>query len=263
MAVEDHRQDVAGHGVDRVHGGGEGRDQDLAAVARVVARDHVRGVVWCGEDGVQRPGIAGKGIAVLLVEVPQRSAERVRRQCAQRLVARNQRRVGPVAGIGQDPCGGIGAGAPLFAHHALGVAQGHVGDRPVHVPGRGFDHLGEIGFLDVQRPGIGQHAAELAVIEHAIDHHHDGEILHRLGGEVAVLQDRDQVGRLNRGQGAEIGKIGPAQQVAPCRQDAGGIGVADRMAAGQRHLAHRAQDGVALLSADGTHLGAAVLTRRF
>src|SRR5262245_36812621 len=30
MAVEDHREDVAGHGIDRMHAGGEGRDQDLA-----------------------------------------------------------------------------------------------------------------------------------------------------------------------------------------------------------------------------------------
>jgi hypothetical protein len=41
MEEEDHRQDVPAHRIDRMHAGGEGGDQKLAAGAGVVVRDHM------------------------------------------------------------------------------------------------------------------------------------------------------------------------------------------------------------------------------
>src|SRR4029453_12633785 len=77
MEEEDHRQDVPAHRIDRMHAGGEGRDQKLAARTGVVARDHVRGIVRRPEGGVERRRIAWERITVPLVEVPQRLAEGV------------------------------------------------------------------------------------------------------------------------------------------------------------------------------------------
>ena len=67
------------------------------------------------------------------------------------------------------------------------------------------------------------------------------------------LQRRYEVGRFDRGQGADVGEVAPAQQVARRADDACPVGMADRMAAGQRDLAHRAQDGVAFAPADLPH----------
>ena len=120
--------------------------------------------------------------------------------------------------------------------------------------GRRLDQLGEIGRLDVERAGIFQHARHLVVVEHAVDQRHDGEVLHRLLAELALaLQRGDEVGRPDAGQGADIERLVAPQEPVPRGDDAGGVGMAERPAAGQRHLAHRAQDGVALAMADGPH----------
>jgi hypothetical protein len=120
---------------------------------------------------------------------------------------------------------------------------------------RRLDQVVEIVGLDVEGAGIVEHARELAVIELAVDQRHDGEVLHGLARQLRLAaQDRDEVGRLHRRQRPDIQKVAAAQQVACCSQHAGGVGVADRMAAGQRHLAHGAEDGVTLALADLAHL---------
>ena len=119
---------------------------------------------------------------------------------------------------------------------------------------RRLDQIGEIVGLDVEGAGIFQHALQLAVIERAVDHRHNGEIFYRLFGERSVLQDRHEVGWLDRGKRPEVGEAAAAQQIVPRRQDARGIRVGERPSAGQRHLAHSTQDGVALAMADGAHL---------
>ena len=116
---------------------------------------------------------------------------------------------------------------------------------------RRLDEIGEIVGFDVEGAGIVQDARQLLVVERAVDQRHDGEILHGLAGELGLaLERRDQVARLDGGQGAHVREVGTAQQVAPRGAHACRVCLGQRLAAGQRHLAHGAQDGVALAMAD-------------
>jgi hypothetical protein len=117
-----------------------------------------------------------------------------------------------------------------------------------------FDQVGEIVGLDIEGAGIVEHARELAVVEHAVDQRHDGEVLQRLVREFRLAaQDRDEVLRLHSRQRPDVQKVAAAQQIARGCEHAGGVGVGDRMAAGQRDLAHGAQDGVTFTTADFPH----------
>ena len=136
VPAEDHRQDVTGHRIFRMHGGGEGGDQQLAARPCVVAREDVGAVMGNGEGGVEPLGVAGESVAVLLEVGPEGASEAVRRQIAEGLETAHQRGVGGIAGIGQQPPVDVTA-APRPAGDALHVAAGHVRQHFLQaVPGR-------------------------------------------------------------------------------------------------------------------------------
>jgi hypothetical protein len=175
------------------------------------------------------------------------------RQLAQHLVARDQRGVGIGAAIGRDPGHRIQA-LRRAADDAVEVLARHVGDRPGEVAGRRLDQLGEIVGLDVEGTGIVQHVRELLLVERAVDQGHDGEIFHRLAREFGIaFQRRHEIARFHRAKRADVREIATAEQIVRRPEYARGIGMIDRMTAGQRHLAHGAQDGVALATADFPH----------
>jgi hypothetical protein len=141
------------------------------------------------------PGSAGETVAVRLVELPERLAEGVRRQLAERIILGHQCGIGLVAAVRHDPRPGIEA-LGRAADDAVEILSRHVGDHPAHVAGRRLDQFGEIVGLDIECPGIVEHLRDLRVVEDAVDECHDGEILHRLVGDLTILQQRAQtIGR--------------------------------------------------------------------
>ena len=92
------------------------------------------------------------------------------------------------------------------------------------------------------------------MVEHAVDQRHDGEIPHRLARQLRLAaQHGDEIGWFHRRQRPDVREVAAAQQIAPGRQHARGVGVGDRVTAGQRHLAHGAQDGVTFTMANFPH----------